>query len=159
MLRSCSHFPQRCELPAECQPRSSSGDSGTWSEGDSPLPLQSRGGAPLLPQVVPRQVRVLPLHTERGAVDQDLQCYRDLRWRECQSIFFFFFFGFLFARLCTILMAMKSKSIIVPITGIICLLCEISQLSFSLSFFLALAIIDWEMIKKKFMETREIILN
>lgn len=95
MLRSCSHFPQRCELPAECQPRSSSGDSGTWSEGDSPLPLQSRGGAPLLPQVVPaRQVRVLPLHTERGAVDQDLQCYRDSRWRECQSIFFSFF-GFL----------------------------------------------------------------
>lgn len=149
MLRSCSHFPQRCELPAECQPRSSSGDSGTWSEGDSPLPLQSRGGAPLLPQVVPRQVRVLPLHTERGAVDQDLQCYRDLRWRECQSIFFFFSFPF-----CAPLHDNLMKSICNIYYDIYCMK-SVSFLAFSRVYNYWL----WEIIKKKFMEIISLILD
>ena len=87
MLRSCSHFPQRCELPAECQPRSSSWGGATWSEGDSPLPLRSREGSSLLPQVVPRQARVLPLHAQRGAGHKSLQHHRYLRWRKCQYTF------------------------------------------------------------------------
>ena len=88
MLRSCSHFPQRCELPAECQPRSSSWGGATWSEGDSPLPLRSREGSSLLPQVVPWQARVLPLHAQRGAGHKSLQHHRYLRWRKCQYTFF-----------------------------------------------------------------------
>lgn len=38
-LCSCSHFPERCELPAGGQPRGDSGGGATWREGDSAVLL------------------------------------------------------------------------------------------------------------------------
>jgi len=76
-LCSCSHFPERCELPAGGQPRGGSGCGATWREGDSAVQLWFGECATLLPQVVSRQTRILPILTHRGIIYQDLQHFRD----------------------------------------------------------------------------------
>lgn len=78
MPRFCSHFPERCELPAEGQSWGSSAGGATWSGGDSTVPLWSAGGTSLFSQVVPGQAWVLPILTQRGSTYQDLQHLRDL---------------------------------------------------------------------------------